>query len=69
MKTVFQNQTYAEARAKLDNTRLGELRHNKYTVSDITVGKIKYPVIAGYPNESRQSISDKLKYLISGTKN
>lgn len=69
MKTVLQNRTYGEARAKLDNTRLGELRHNNYTISSITIGKIKYPVIAGYPNESHQPIADKMKYLISGTKN
>lgn len=60
---------FTEIKYKTDNFDVLEMRTHRFSRSHIVIDGRKYEVLTGFPTDKDESISDKLRYLITGTNN
>ena len=60
---------FTEMKNKTDNFDVLEMRTHNFLRSHVVIGGRKYEVLSGFPTDKSESISDKLRYLITGTNN
>ena len=60
---------FTEMKNKTDNFDVLEMRTHNFLRSHVVIDGRKYEVLSGFPTDKNESISDKLRYLITGTNN
>lgn len=65
----IKNRVFTETKNKIDNFYVLEMRTHSFLRSHVVIDGRKYEVLSGFPTDKSESISDKLRYLITGTNN
>ena len=65
----IKNRVFTETKNKIDNFDVREMRTHSFLRSHVVIDGRKYEVLSGFPTDKNESISDKLRYLITGTNN
>ena len=65
----IKNRVFTEMKNKTDNFDVLEMRTHNFSRSHVVIDGRKYEVLSGFPTDKSESISDKLRYLITGTTN
>lgn len=65
----IKNRVFTEMKNKTDSSDVLEMRAHSFSRSHIVIDGRKYEVLSGFPTDKKESISDKLRYLITGTNN
>ena len=65
----IKNRVFTETKNKIDNSDVLEMRTHSFLRSHVVIDGRKYEVLSGFPTDKNESISDKLRYLITGTNN
>ena len=63
------NKEFTEMKNSKDNFDVLEMRTHSFLRSHVVIDGRKYEVLSGFPTDKSESISDKLRYLITGTNN
>ena len=63
------NKEFTEINSSRDNFDLFEMRTHNFLRSHVVIDGRNYEVLTGFPTDKKESISDKLRYLITGTNN
>ena len=63
------NKEFTEINSNKDNFNVLEMRTHSFSRSHVVIDGRKYEVLSGFPTDKNESISDKLRYLITGTNN
>ena len=63
------DRNFTEMKNKTDNFDVLEMRTHSFLRSHVVIDGRKYEVLSGFPTDKNESISDKLRYLITGTNN
>lgn len=63
------NKKFTEIKSSKDNFDVLDLRTHRFLRSHVVIDGRKYEVLSGFPTDNNESISDKLRYLITGTNN
>ena len=63
------NKEFTEIKNSKDNFDVLEMRTHRFSRAHIVIDGRKYEVLSGFPTDKSESISDKLRYLITGTNN
>ena len=63
------NKEFTEIKSNKDSSDVLEMRTHRFSRSHIVIDGRKYEVLSGFPTDKDESISDKLRYLITGTNN
>lgn len=63
------DRNFTEMKNKTDNFDVLEMRTHNFLRSHVVIDGRKYEVLSGFPTDKNESISDKLRYLITGTNN
>jgi hypothetical protein len=66
---VLTNKEFTEIKSSKDNFDVLEMRTHNFLRSHVVIDGRKYEVLSGFPTDKNESISDKLRYLITGTNN
>ena len=65
----IKDKVFIETKKKIDNSDVLELQTHSFLRSHVVIDGRKYEVLSGFPTDKKESISDKLRYLITGTNN
>ncbi len=60
---------FTEMKNKTDSSDVLEMRTHNFSRSHVVIDGRKYEVLSGFPTDKKESISNKLRYLITGTNN
>ena len=63
------DRNFTEMKNKTDNFDVLEMRTHNFLRSHVVIDGRKYEILSGFPTDKNESISDKLRYLITGTNN
>ena len=63
------NKEFTEIKSNKDSSDVLEMRAHSFSRSHVIIDGRKYEVLSGFPTDKNESISDKLRYLITGTNN
>ena len=63
------NKEFTEIKSSKDSSDVLEMRAHSFSRSHVIIDGRKYEVLSGFPTDKSESISDKLRYLITGTNN
>ena len=63
------NKEFTEIKSSKDSSDVLEMRTHSFLRSYVVIDGRKYEVLSGFPTDKSVSISDKLRYLITGTNN
>ena len=63
------NKEFTEIKSSKDSSDVLEMRTHRFSRSHIVIDGRKCEVLSGFPTDKSESISDKLRYLITGTNN
>ena len=63
------NKEFTEIKNSKDNFDVLEMRTHRFSRAHIVIDGRKYEVLSDFPTDKSESISDKLRYLITGTNN
>ena len=63
------NKEFTEIKSNKDSSDVLEMRAHSFSRSHVIIDGRKYEVLSGFPTDKSESISDKLRYLITGTNN
>ncbi len=63
------NKEFTEIKSNKDSSDVLEIRTHNFLHSHVVIDGRKYEVLSGFPTDKNESISDKLRYLITGTNN
>ena len=66
MKEI-KDRVFTEMKNKTDSSDVLEMRAHNFLRSHVVIDGRKYEVLSGFPTDKNESISDKLRYLITGT--
>ena len=66
---VLTNKEFTEIKNSQDSSDVLEMRIHRFSRAHIVIDGRKYEVLSGFPTDKNESISDKLRYLITGTNN
>ena len=63
------NKEFTEIKSSKDSSDVLEMCTHRFSRSHIVIDGRKCEVLSGFPTDKSESISDKLRYLITGTNN
>ena len=63
------NKEFTEIKSNKDSSDVLEMRAHSFSRSHVIIDGRKHEVLSGFPTDKNESISDKLRYLITGTNN
>lgn len=63
------DRNFTEMKNKTDNFDVLEMRTHNFLRSHVVIDGRKYEVLSGFPTDKSESITEKLRYLITGTNN